>query len=177
MRGMLITRAASPDGRFAYTLYAGAGEHRFIHALDTVGRTAHCIDFPGLTGFEDLYPTPARRLAERGTITILNGPDPVAFVDTRTDEVMDPAQLAEALPTAAEPRSIPWPHAAAASALAFGLTLVLIRRFAQGWIRRRSPEPSDLLAAARPEPTHQPSRTRRRQPRGGAKRSRTLTKP
>jgi hypothetical protein len=177
MRGMLITRAASPDGRFAYTLYAGAGEHRFIHALDTVGRTAHCIDFPGLTGFEDLYRLQLDVSPSGGTITILNGPDPVAFVNTRTDEVMHPAQLAEALPTAAEPRSIPWPHVAAASALGFGLTLVLIRRFAQGWIRRRSPEPSDLLAAARPEPTHQPRRTRRRQPRGGAKRSRTLTKP
>ena len=36
--------ATSPDGRWAYTLYDGAGRHPFVHALDTVGRTAACID-------------------------------------------------------------------------------------------------------------------------------------
>ena len=54
MRGMPVTRSYSPDGRFAYTLYDGAGEHPFIHALDTVGKTARCIDLHGLTGFAAL---------------------------------------------------------------------------------------------------------------------------
>ena len=55
MRGYPITRATSPDGRLAYTLYDGAGEHPFIHALDTMGRTAVCIDLHGLMGRDDLY--------------------------------------------------------------------------------------------------------------------------
>ena len=55
MRGMPITRASSPDGRWAYTLYDGAGEHPFIHALDTIARTARCIDLHGLVGFDLLF--------------------------------------------------------------------------------------------------------------------------
>ena len=54
MRGMPVTRSSSPDGRFAYTLYDGAGEHPFIHALDTVEKSARCIDLHGLMGFQRL---------------------------------------------------------------------------------------------------------------------------
>jgi DNA-binding beta-propeller fold protein YncE len=42
MHGSPITRTASPDGRWAYTLY-DAG---FVHALDTAGLTARCINLP-----------------------------------------------------------------------------------------------------------------------------------
>jgi hypothetical protein len=45
MRGYPMTRTTSPGGRWAYTLYAG-GDHPFIHALDTVGRTSLCLDLP-----------------------------------------------------------------------------------------------------------------------------------
>jgi len=49
MGGHPLTRAMSPDGRWAYTLYRGSGGHEpFIHALDTVGRKAACIDLPQL---------------------------------------------------------------------------------------------------------------------------------
>ena len=44
MRGQPLTRATSPDGRWAYTLYDGAGKEPFIHALDTSTRSARCID-------------------------------------------------------------------------------------------------------------------------------------
>ena len=50
MRGSPLTRASSPDGRWAYTLYDGAGGTPFIHALDTTRRTARCIDLDTLTG-------------------------------------------------------------------------------------------------------------------------------
>jgi len=43
MYGMPLTRATSPDGRWAYTLYTGPKEN-FIHALDTKRATAVCID-------------------------------------------------------------------------------------------------------------------------------------
>ncbi len=42
MQGNPLTRTTSPDGRWAYTLY-DAG---FIHALDTAGLTARCINLP-----------------------------------------------------------------------------------------------------------------------------------
>ena len=48
MGGMPLSRAVSPDGRFVYTLYGA--EEPFIHALDTVGRTAKCIDLPQFAG-------------------------------------------------------------------------------------------------------------------------------
>ena len=40
MRGFPLTRATSPDGRWAYTLYDGGGKHPFVHALDTARPTA-----------------------------------------------------------------------------------------------------------------------------------------
>lgn len=55
MRGNPITRAASADGRWAYTLYDGAGGTPFVHALDTSNRTARCIDLDLLTGRQDLW--------------------------------------------------------------------------------------------------------------------------
>jgi hypothetical protein len=55
MRGSPITRVMSADGRWAYTLYDGAGGTPFVHALDTVGLQAHCIDLPMLAGRRDLW--------------------------------------------------------------------------------------------------------------------------
>jgi len=45
MRGSPVTRVSTADGGWAYTLYAG-GHHPFVHALDTRGRQAVCIDLP-----------------------------------------------------------------------------------------------------------------------------------
>lgn len=44
MSGQPLRRLESADGRWAYTLYTSPGSHPFIHALDTVKRTAVCID-------------------------------------------------------------------------------------------------------------------------------------
>jgi hypothetical protein len=46
MAGSPIRRATGADGRWAYTLYLAAGGGAFIHALDTVGVRAVCIDLP-----------------------------------------------------------------------------------------------------------------------------------
>jgi hypothetical protein len=46
MRGAPITRAWSPDRRWAYTLYAKPNGTAFVHGLDTVHRAAVCIDLP-----------------------------------------------------------------------------------------------------------------------------------
>lgn len=55
MRGSPITRTMSADGRWAYTLYDGAGGTPFVHALDTSTRTARCLDLPMLAGTSDLW--------------------------------------------------------------------------------------------------------------------------
>ena len=49
MTGAPVTRAASRDGRWAYTLY-DSPRHPFVHALDTARRTAVCIDLDGIRG-------------------------------------------------------------------------------------------------------------------------------
>jgi hypothetical protein len=159
MRGMPITRAASPDGRFAYTLYDGAGGHPFIHALDTVERTARCIDLHGLMGFEDFYRLTLDVSPSGGTITVMDGSDPVAFVDTSTDEVTEPA---EPTPPPAEPEpktsapaaptkppadnadGFPWFPAALAGVIAL-LALTGLKRFPKLGVRRRLPEPPEVL--------------------------------
>ena len=47
MRGNPLSRAMSSNGRWALTLYDGAGATPFVHALDTVARSARCIDLKG----------------------------------------------------------------------------------------------------------------------------------
>jgi len=47
MNGYPLTRTASSDGRWVYTLYQNGGDgYPFVHALDTVGGVAHCIGIP-----------------------------------------------------------------------------------------------------------------------------------
>ena len=44
MAGWPVTRTTSRDGRWVYTLYARQEGRSFVHALDTVGRQAVCLD-------------------------------------------------------------------------------------------------------------------------------------
>jgi hypothetical protein len=46
MAGFASTRTTSSDGRWVYTLFMRPGGYPFIHALDTVARSAHCIGLP-----------------------------------------------------------------------------------------------------------------------------------
>lgn len=46
MAGYAITRTTSAGGRWVYTLYQKPNGEPFVHALDTVGAVAHCIDLP-----------------------------------------------------------------------------------------------------------------------------------
>jgi hypothetical protein len=46
MEGSAVTRATSGDGRMVYTMYMRPGGYPFIHALDSVQGTAHCIGLP-----------------------------------------------------------------------------------------------------------------------------------
>jgi hypothetical protein len=46
MEGLAATRATSGDGRMVYTMYMRPGGYPFIHALDSVQGSAHCIGLP-----------------------------------------------------------------------------------------------------------------------------------
>lgn len=89
MNGDPLTRASSPDGRWAYTLYSGT-EHPFVHALDTVARDARCVDLDWLTGRTDL-PDLRFSLAS-GELSVRDpGGKTVAVVNTLTFEPAVPA--------------------------------------------------------------------------------------
>jgi hypothetical protein len=83
MRGSPITRATSSDGHWAYTLYDGAGEEPFIHALDTSKRVARCIDLPMLTGRQDLSQLRITVAPDGSKLTVGTAGQKLALVDTK----------------------------------------------------------------------------------------------
>jgi hypothetical protein len=100
MQGLPITRVMSPDGRWAYTLYQRPDEAPFIHALDTTGRTARCIDLDGLIA-DDVG---SGRLAlAGGTLRVDGEAGSLAVVDLKTFTVRPPAAAAPALRPAPAP--------------------------------------------------------------------------
>ena len=92
MRGNPLSRAASPDGRWAYTLYDGAGGTPFIHALDTSGRTARCIDLDALAG--NAYLARLRLHLDGNALTIRDRNETELVVNTKTFRVRAPATAA-----------------------------------------------------------------------------------
>jgi hypothetical protein len=93
MNGRPLTRAMSRDNRWAYTLYEG--RHPFVHALDTVARSARCIHLDWLHGRKDLW---AMRFAvsPNGTLAIRSGKRTLALVDTGTFAARKPVGAATA---------------------------------------------------------------------------------
>ena len=65
MEGSALTRATSGDGRWVYTLYSRPGGYPFVHALDTVNGSAHCIGLPW-RGDQTALGTARLRLADDG---------------------------------------------------------------------------------------------------------------
>jgi hypothetical protein len=88
MRGAPLSRAMSSDGRWAYTLYDGAGGTPFIHALDTSHRTARCIDLESLAGRNDLWQLRLRM--HGGTVTVQGPHGALLAVDPQTFDVSAP---------------------------------------------------------------------------------------
>ncbi|HEY8001109.1 MAG: LPXTG cell wall anchor domain-containing protein [Vicinamibacteria bacterium] len=128
MSGQPVARRTSPDGRWAYTLYSG-GEETFIHALDTEGATAVCVDLPGIDR-EDLYMLRLDVDPASGQITVLDQGSPVAIVDPQTFSVSDPPPVAVS-DDVAEPDAgswVGWAAIGGGAVLVAGLGLVLWRR-------------------------------------------------
>jgi hypothetical protein len=95
MGGLPLTRAYSPDGRWAYTLYGGQSE-TFIHALDTVGRSAACIDLDMIAPGGDLSRIRLRVTAGGDRISVRDHGRLAATVDARTFAVAAPGDDASA---------------------------------------------------------------------------------
>ena len=143
MRGSPLTRTTSPDGRWAYTLYDGAGKTPFVHALDTSRREARCIDLPMLVlGGGPLHLTVAPNAA---MLTVSTQGRAVAVIDTSTFQASRPDE-----PTANHLRpakgrargSLVYGGAALITILAASTILALRRR------RRRPPAPESRTAVA-----------------------------
>ena len=139
MNGLPMARVMSPDGRWAYTLYDGAGGEPFIHALDTRDHKAVCIDLHGAAfaigrnGF-DLGMTIAkdgRRLEVRRMSAIVGTVDTASF-RVRTDD----AAIAAARPSV---NATATPDASGGGLLwaALGLALLLAGSAALWFTRAR----------------------------------------
>ena len=129
MRGVPYARVMSVDGRFAYTLYSG-GDEPFVHALDTTGRTAACIDIPPIPDSAQM----SLRL-NGSRLTVLADGAPVSYVDTLTRRVTSaaaagPARSAPTHENAGGGQPLLWalPAGAAAAALGAGAALSARRR-------------------------------------------------
>jgi hypothetical protein len=84
MYGIPVSRVSSRDGRWHYTLYE-ARNHPFVHALDSEGRTAVCIDIEG--GVKSVWDATLQPRGPRLYVVARTG-QTLAEIDTRTHEVV-----------------------------------------------------------------------------------------
>jgi hypothetical protein len=125
MRGAPLSRATSEDGRWAYTLYDGAGGTPFVHALDTSNSRARCVDLPLLAGRRDLWQLRLARDPAGGKLRVGTAAETVALVDTTDFRVSRPVSAAGRHPDR------PWElfgAAALAALLAALAALLAVRR-------------------------------------------------
>jgi DNA-binding beta-propeller fold protein YncE len=91
MRGAPVTRAVSPDGRWAYTLYDGGGTP-FVHALDTAAAAARCVDLD-LLGRRDVSAARLSVSSDGARVSVIDGDGPAAVIDAATFRVSAPPAL------------------------------------------------------------------------------------
>jgi hypothetical protein len=128
MRGNPLSRALSPDGRWAYTLYDGAGGTPFVHALDTSRRTARCIDLDALAGSKYLWRLRLRVRRDGSALTIRDGKEAELLVDTRTFQPRRPGAARAARATGSSGSGLGWPLATVAGVGALAVAGALIAR-------------------------------------------------
>lgn len=83
MRGQPLTRATGEGGRWAYTLYDGAGKTPFIHALDTRRSSARCIDLDTLAG-TDLTNLRLKVGDSQHAVEVMRGSKSLLTIDRRS---------------------------------------------------------------------------------------------
>lgn len=88
MRGYPVARASSASGSWVYTLYHRGDGKPFVHALNTVKRTAFCIDLPWEGSTDGVWNTSLALSADgRRLLVRAAGGAVVATVDTKTFRV------------------------------------------------------------------------------------------
>jgi hypothetical protein len=105
MQGSPVSRVASPDGRWAYTLYTGS-EETFLHALDTVHGRAVCVDLPQLDDLSLREPFQLRlALSDDGSEVLVHSRDTkdapggtLLAIDTESFDVREPVWMLLGLP-------------------------------------------------------------------------------
>ena len=133
MRGVPMTRATSPDGRWEYTLYNGGGGRNdvaFIHTLDTERGLSHCVDLAMVDGNE-AWRAGLELTNDAGTLNVTHGDVTLAMLDTESFGLSEP--IAPELTV--EPEAGGGPNGLAIGAIAVGI--VLLVGTALGLRRRR----------------------------------------
>jgi hypothetical protein len=97
MTGFPISRVMSRGGRWAYTLYFRPSGGPFIHALDTAGRRAVCIDLPSALS-ADIGNTHLTLGPGGATLLVDSGGVSHAVINTRTFTVSAAAGQSPAAP-------------------------------------------------------------------------------
>jgi hypothetical protein len=133
MRGNPLSRVASADGRWAYTLYDGGGVKPFIHALDTKLGVARCIDIGGLPPGTNLWRLRLTMTPRGKTVSVRDGATTLFALDTGTLAAVQPSS----------PRRV-WPFAVVAVLLLLG-GVALARRLAPALRAPKRVEPAAVL--------------------------------
>ena len=147
MGGLPFTRVMSDDGRWAYTLYSG-GDESFIHALDTVGRTAACIDLEMLPPVDDVSLVEMSLSGDGERLRVRNAGTAIATMNTRSFAVSEPGEndAAAAPPRRADARpaddggGFPWLWLLPAAGLC-GVVLRIRRPRGRSWRARYCASP------------------------------------
>jgi hypothetical protein len=84
MRGNPLSRTTSADGRWAYTLYDGGGGTPFVHALDTVAGSAHCIDLDEIAAGINLWRLRLGMDSDGKHLVVRDGAAAKVVIDLRT---------------------------------------------------------------------------------------------
>jgi hypothetical protein len=153
MAGFPVTRETTADGRWAYTLYDGAGEEPFVHALDTVDGEAHCIDLAMLSGRQDLYDLRLGLGPGGRGLAVMDGGEKLTVVDTSD---FGPAAATKSVAVdAARPSSGAWPS------VVLGLCGALVLGAAYVAVRRRRGSAPEERAVTNDVPVRREARERR----------------
>jgi hypothetical protein len=133
MTGWPLTRAVSPDGRWAYTLYNSfeRGHPPFIHALDTEGAVAQCIDLDAFAGDDArLWRLELEPSSDGATLDVTERGDTVLSVDLASFEVTEPTD--EDAAASSEPSGPPIAAIAAGAVVIAALLLLGRHRWRNG---------------------------------------------
>ena len=89
MNGYPVARTSSAAGAWVYTLYRKVSGEPFIHALNTSGRYALCIDFDWTGGGDDIWQLRlSLNESDHLLSVVMPGGEAAVKVDTRTLKVI-----------------------------------------------------------------------------------------